>query len=108
MSPARCGHKGLLVSEGGDRTRKPRLIRPGTELQQRVEAMVFLRVDHTLPSVNDLCSVLILPEWVQEAKVHPVTRRHQGESEPPWGGVGKVLTPGLGEMAVSSLPVPGL
>ena len=34
------------VSEGGDCTRKPRLLRPRTEFQHRVEAMVFLAVDH--------------------------------------------------------------
>ena len=62
-----------LVSEGGDHTRQPRLLRPRTELQ------------HTLPSVNDLCPVLILLERVQEAEVHPVTRRHQGASEPQGG-----------------------
>ena len=50
-----------------------------------VEAVVFLRVDHTLPSVNNLCPVLILLEGVQEAEVHLVTRRHQGESGPQGG-----------------------
>ena len=40
------------VSEGGDCTRKPRLLRPRTEFQHRVEAMVFLAVDHTLPSME--------------------------------------------------------
>ena len=40
------------VSEGGDCTRKPRLLRPRTEFQHRVEAMVFLAVDHTLPSMK--------------------------------------------------------
>ena len=51
--------------------------------------MAFLRVDHTLPSVNDLCPGLILPEGVQEAEVHPVTRRHQGESGPRGSGEGE-------------------
>ena len=76
------------VSEGGDCTRKPRLLRPRTEFQHRVEAMVFLGVDHTFPSMNELCSVLILPEWVQEAEVHSVTKRHQGVSGLWGGGVG--------------------
>ena len=69
--------------------------------------MAFLRVDYTLPSVNDLCLVLILPEYVQEAEFCPVTRRYQGESE-PWAGVGwwgQVLTPKLGATTLSSLPV---
>ena len=73
------------MSEVGDRTRKPRLLRPRTELRHRVEPMVFSRVDHTLPSVNNLCPVLILLEGVQEAEVHLVTRRHQGESGPQGG-----------------------
>ena len=41
------------VSEGGDCTRKPHLLRPRTEFQHRVEAMVFLAVDHTLPSMKE-------------------------------------------------------
>ena len=53
-----------------------------------MEAVAFLRVDHTLPSVNDLGPVLILPEGVREAEVRPVTRRHQGESGPRGGGGG--------------------
>lgn len=70
--------------------------------------MVFLGVDHTLPSMNELCSVLILPEWVQEPEVQSVTRGHQVVSG-LWGREGwEVVTPGLGQMALSSLPVPGL
>ena len=38
--------------------------------------------------MNDLCPGLILPEWAQEAEVHPVTRRHQGESGPRAVGEG--------------------
>ena len=83
------------VSEGGDHIRKPRLLRPRTELQ------------HTLPSVNDLCPVLILPEGVQEAEVCPVTRRHQGESG-PWGGGGGCKLQGWGQWpSVPSLCLPG-
>ena len=37
------------VSEGGDSTRKPRLLRPGTELGHRVGAILFLR--STTPSL---------------------------------------------------------
>ena len=44
------------VSEGGDRARKPHLLRPRAEFQHREEAVVFLRADYTLPFVNDLCS----------------------------------------------------
>ena len=66
-----------------------------------------LKVDHRLPSVNDLCRGLILPEGIQEAEVRPATRRQQGESGPQGGGR-RVQIPGLGEMVLSSLRVQGL
>ena len=70
------------------------------------EAAAFVRAGHTLPSVDALCPILILPEGVQEAEVRPLTRRHQGESG-PWDGGAEGASSRAGGNGPQFPPVPG-